>query len=425
LQKFPLQGRFAFVEGGDATTGDSVKPLYTNTTNLFPGGTMMKRTIAFLLVLTVLVAGVTGCGTATKVTDQVVNLGGIFPMTGGAATFGTSSKNGATMAVEEFNAAGGATIGGVKTTINYINEDDTGSPEVGASAAQKLINQDKVIGIIGALMSKVSLAVAPIAQAAGVPEIATGSTATQVTLVGDYIFRACFIDPFQGTVMANYVWNTLKFKTAAVLYDNGNDYNKGLAEYFKAGFEKNGGKVVAFEAFTDEDKTVDYKAQLTNIKAANPEFLYLPNYYASVALQLKQAREMGLNVPAGGGDGWDSPDLVKIGGAAVEGGVFSNHFSKNDLSPKVQTFVKTYTAKYGAAPDALAALAYDAAGLFLDAFKTAGSIKGSDIRDAIKNTTFLGVAGAYKFDENRDPIKAAVILQIKNGQQMYVTTVNP
>jgi branched-chain amino acid transport system substrate-binding protein len=153
--------------------------------------------------------------------------------------------------------------------------------------------------------------------------------------------------------------------------------------------------------------------------------LYLPNYYASAATILKQAREMGLNIPAGGGDGWDSPDLVKIGGAAVEGGVFSNHFSKDDPSPKVQTFVKTYTAKYGEAPDALAALAYDATGLFLDAFKTAGSIKGSDIRDAMKNTSYVGISGAYKFDENRDPIKAAVILQIKNGQQTYVATVNP
>jgi len=386
----------------------------------------MRRLLAIILVCA-LIAGVgVGCKKAdVKPTEQIVNLGGIQPMTGGAATFGASGKNGAAMAAGEFNAAGGAMVGGVKTTINYINEDDTGSPEVGTSAAQKLINQDKVIGIIGPLMSKVSLAVAPIAQAAGVPMISHGSTATQVTLVGDYIFRACFIDSFQGTVMANYAYNTLKVKTAAVLYDNGNDYNKGLADVFKASFEKNGGKVVASEAFTDEDKTVDFKAQLTKIKAAKPEFLYLPNYYAAVALQLKQAREMGLNCPAGGGDGWDSPDLVKIGGAAVEGGVFSNHFSKDDPSPKVQAFVTAYTTKYGAAPDALAALAYDAAGLFLDAFKTAGSIKGSDIRDAIKNTTFSGVAGNYKFDANRNPIKAAVILQIKNGQQTYLTTVNP
>jgi len=386
----------------------------------------MRRLLAIILVCA-LIAGVgVGCKKAeVKPTDQVVNLGAISCMTGGSATFGTSNKNGATMAVEEFNAAGGAMVGGVKTTVNFINEDDAGSPEVGASAAHKLIDNDKVIGIIGAVMSKVSLAVAPIAQAAGVPEISGTSTNEKVTLVGDYIFRACFIDSFQGTVMANYAYNTLKVKTAACLFDNGNDYPKGLAESFKAGFEKLGGKVVAYEAFTDEDKTVDFKAQLTKIKAAKPEFLYLSGYYGSTALILKQARGMGLNIPAGGGDGWDSPDLVKIGGAAVEGSVFSNHFSKDDPSPKVQAFVTAYTTKYGAAPDAFAALAYDAAGLFLDAFKTAGSIKGSDIRDAMKNTTFSGMAGAYKFDENRDPIKSAVILQIKNGQQKYLTTVNP
>jgi branched-chain amino acid transport system substrate-binding protein len=255
--------------------------------------------------------------------------------------------------------------------------------------------------------------------------ISSVSTNLGVTLLGDYIFRACFIDPFQGKVMANYAWNTLKVKTAAVLYDNGNDFNKGLAEVFKTVFEEDGGKVVAYEAFTDEDKTVDFKTQLTKIKAAKPEFLFLPNYYGASALILKQARGMGLNVPAGGCDGWDSTEFVKIGGAAVEGGVFPSHFSKDDTSPKVQAFVAAFTAKYGAAPDSFAALAYDATGLFLDAFKTCGSIKGSDIRDAIKNTTFSGVSGDYKFDANRNPIKKAVLLQIKNGQQTFLMTVNP
>jgi branched-chain amino acid transport system substrate-binding protein len=381
----------------------------------------MRRLFAIILVCALIASVGVGC----KAKTGVVNLGGIFPMTGASATFGTSSKNGVVMAVEEFNAAGGATVGGVKTTINYVNEDDQGAPEVGASAAQKLINQDKVIGIIGAVMSKVTLAAAPIAQAAGVPEISPTSTNAAVTLVGDYIFRACFIDPFQGTVMANYAYNTLGVKTAAVLYDNANDYPKGLAENFKKSFEALGGTIVAYEAFTDEATTVDYKPQLTNIKAANPAFLYLPNYYGGAALQLKQAREMGLNVPAGGGDGWDSPELVAIGGAAVEGGVFSNHFSKDDSSPAVQSFVAAYTAKFGAAPDALAALAYDAAGLFLDAFKNAGSIKGSDIRDAMMNTSFVGISGAYMFDANRNPIKSAVIIKIENGQQTYLTTVNP
>lgn len=385
----------------------------------------MRKLFAIILVCCLVAGLALGCSPSTETKEKVVNLGGIFPMTGASATFGASSKNAEVMAAEEWNAAGGAMVDGVKTTVNVIVEDDQGSPEVGASAAQKLINQDQVIGVIGAVMSKVSLAVAPICQAAGIPEISPTSTNVKVTLVGDYIFRACFIDPFQGTVMAKYAYETLGVKTAAVLYDNGNDYNKGLAENFKAAFEKLGGKVVAYEAFTDEEKTVDYKAQLTTIKAAKPEFLYLPNYYGSAALQLKQAREMGLNVPAGGGDGWDSSKFVEIGGAAVEGGVFSNHFSKDDQTPAVQTFVKAYTAKYGEAPDALAALAYEATNLFLDAFKTCGSTKGSDIRDAMKNTSFVGISGAYKFDANRDPIKSAVIIKIENGQQKYVATVNP
>lgn len=386
----------------------------------------MRRILSSILVCALVFTLGTGCSsTAQKPAEQVVNLGGIQPMTGGAATFGASGKNGAEMAVEEFNAAGGAMVGGIKTTVNYINEDDAGSPEVGASAAQKLINQDKVIAISGPLMSKVSLAVAPICQERGIPMVSNGSTAVSVTGVGDYIFRACFIDSFQGTIMASYVWDTLHLKTAAVLYDNGNDYNKGLAESFRKVFEQKGGKVVAFEAFTDEDKTVDYKPQLTKIKAANPEFLYLPNYYASAATTLKQAREMGLAVPAGGGDGWDSPDLVKIGGSAVEGGVFSNHFSKDDPSPVVQSFVKKYTEKYGMAPDALAALAYDATGLILDAFKRAGSTQGSAIRDALKDTSFSGVGGTYHFDANRNPVKIGYILGIKDGQQVFVATVNP
>jgi branched-chain amino acid transport system substrate-binding protein len=386
----------------------------------------MRRLFTIILVCALIVSVGVGCKKAAVTpTDQVVNLGSIFGMTGASSSFGIAEDKGARMAVDEFNAAGGATIGGVKTTINYINEDDTGLPEVGASAVHKLIDQDKVIGIIGAQTSMVSLAIAPVLQAAGIPMISPSSTNEKVTLVGDYIFRSCFLDAFQGRVMANYVWNTLKLKTAAVLYDNANDYNMGIAQIFKTSFEALGGKVVAYEAYTNEATTVDYKPQLTKIKAANPEFLYLPNYYNGVALQLKQARQMGLNAPAGGGDAWDSPDLVTIGGAAVEGAIFTNNFSKDDPSPLVQNFIKSYTTKFGEAPAGVSSLAYDATGLLLDAFKTCGSIKGSDIRDAMKNTTFSGIGGAYKFDENRNPVKSAVIIKIVNGQQTYVTTVNP
>ena len=387
----------------------------------------MKRTssCALVLVLIFITAAITGCGTASGARTQVVNLGVIAPLTGSAATFGVSSRNGVQMAVDEFNAAGGAIIDGIATTVRTVVEDDTGSPEVGASAAQKLISQDRIIGLVGAVTSKVTLAVAPIMQAAGIPTITGTSTNVQVTRVGDYIFRGCFIDPFQGTVMANYVWNTAKLTTAAVLYDNGNDYNMGLAENFRSSFEALGGKVVAYEAFTDEEKTIDYKAQLTNIKAADPQFLYLPNYYGATALILRQAREMGLNVPAGGGDGWDSPKLVEVGGAAVEGGVFSNHFSKDDPRPEVQRFVAAYRTKFGADPDALATLNYDAAGLFLKAFSQAGTVKNTAIRDAMKGISFQGVTGLLSFDAERNPIKSAVILTIKDGEQQYVTTINP
>jgi branched-chain amino acid transport system substrate-binding protein len=225
--------------------------------------------------------------------------------------------------------------------------------------------------------------------------------------------------------MARYVYRNLGHTRAAVLYDNGNDYNKGLASFFEEEFKRLGGRIVASEAFTDEEKTVDFRAQLTKIKASGPDFLYLPNYYAADALISKQAKEIGLDVPAGGGDGWDSPKLVEIGGQDVEGGVFTNHFSKEDPSPEVQGFVSKYREQYKADPDALASLAYDAAFVLLSAIERAGSLEGAAIRDALKAMELNGATGRISFDENRNPIKSAVILQIKDGQQQYLTTVNP
>jgi branched-chain amino acid transport system substrate-binding protein len=386
----------------------------------------MRKTIIVLVVLILAVAAVAGCSSrTTDAFDKVLTIGGIFPLTGSSAVYGANSKNAMTMAVDEFNAAGGATVDGVRATVKAIAEDDTGSPEVGASAAQKLINQDKAIALIGAVMSKVSLAFAPIAQAAGVPQIATISTATGVTLVGDYIFRVCFIDPFQGRVMADFVWNNLKLKTAAVLFDNGNDYNKGLADVFKAHFEQLGGRVVAWEAFTDADKTADYRPQLTNIKAANPEFLYLPNYFASVVTTLKQAHDLGITVPAGGGDGWGSPELIRLGGIDVEGCYFSDHVSLDDPRPEVQNFATTYKKLYGDLPDATAIMTYDATNLFLQALRTAGTADGAKLRDTIRTITFKGVSGTTTFDADRNPIKSAVIIQVKDGVFRYVTTIQP
>ncbi len=309
----------------------------------------MRKSLAVLVILVLTAALVTGCGsTPSATTGQVLSLGGIFPLTGSSAVYGVNSRNAMTMAVDDFNAAGGTVIDGLNTTVRAVAEDDTGSPEVGASAAHKLIDQDHAVGLIGSVMSKVSLAFAPIAQSSGVPQIATISTATGVTLVGDYIFRVCFIDPFQGRVMADFVWNNLRLKTAAVLFDNGNDYSRGLADVFKTRFKQLGGRVVASEAFTDADKTVDYKPQLTNIKAAHPDFLYLPNYFASVTMSLKQARDLGITIPAGGGDGWGSPELVKLAGPLSKAAT-SDHVSLDDPRPEYRTSLQRTEAVWRSA----------------------------------------------------------------------------
>ena len=379
---------------------------------------MKKLLIVVAVFLTVVSVG---CGKRT----EKIRIGGIFPMSGGAATFGKSSKEGMQMAVDEFNKRGGIAVRGKKLLIEAVYDDTAGQPEQAANICRKQIDQNRVAAIVGAVMSKNSLAIAPICQSKGVIMVSPASTNPEVTLKGDHIFRVCFIDSFQGTVMARYARNDLKLGKAAVLYDNGNDYNKGLAHFFEEEFKRLGGEIVASEAFTDEEKTVDFRAQLTTIKAKKPEFLYLPNYYAASAVMLKQARELGLDVPAGGGDGWDSPALVEIGHKDVEGGVFSNHFSKEDPSPEVQGFVSKYRADYGADPDALASLAYDAAFVLLSAMEKAASLEGSIVADTMRNMQVNGVTGKISFDQNRNPIKSAVILQIENGQQQYVTTVNP
>lgn len=384
---------------------------------------MKKSLLIFSIIIIICLVSFASCQGGDSEVEKV-KLGGIFPTTGGAATFGESAKNGMQMAIDEFNESK-TKINGKIIEIVPVYADTEGQPEKAANAGQKLINQDGVIGIIGAVMSKNSNAVAPIAQEAKVPMISPTSTNEKVTLTGNYIFRACFIDPFQGVVMAKYAYDKLGARKAAVLYDNGNDYNKGLAQFFIKNFKQLGGEVISEEAFTDEDKTVDYKAQLTNIKAKNPDFLYIPNYYQSAALIMKQAQDIGLSVQFGGGDGWDSPELVNIGGKSVEKGFFSNHFSKDDTRPIVQNFVKKYNEKYKADPDAFGTLSYDATKIFLNAMVKANSLDKAKIRDAINATNDEFVAGKVTFDENRNPIKSAVILTIKDGKQTFVDSINP
>ena len=285
---------------------------------------MKKACIVFLVLL--LVTG-TAAFAGGKQEAKEVRIGIIGPISGEAATYGESTVNSAKLYFDQINAAGG--IDGLK--IKYFIEDDKGDPTEGANAYSKLIDQNKVSLIYGSVISKVCLAGAPIAQNKGIPMISSSATNPAVTLVGDYIFRACFIDPFQGTIAAKFASGELKKTTAAVLYDAGNDYTKGLAEVFRAEFTKIGGKITAFESYAAG--TSDFNAQLVKIKATKPEVLFLPNFYNDVGLIAKQARDMGIDSVFIGGDGWDSPDLFKIGGKAVEGGYFVNHFSKDSDSP--------------------------------------------------------------------------------------------
>lgn len=379
----------------------------------------MKRNLRFILftLVVVLLIGLAFAGCKKEAKEIVI--GGVGPVSGEAATFGQSTKEGCELAVEEWNAAGGL----LGKTIKLIYQDDKGDPTEAATVWTKLITQDKVVAIVGTVMSKCSLAGAPISQQYKVPMISPTSTNPKVTEVGDYIFRACFIDPFQGTVGAKFAYENLNARKAACIFDVGNDYTKGLSEFFRDKFTELGGTIVAFEAHPTG--TTDFKAQLTKIIAAKPDVIYISDYYNDVALIAKQARELGFNGPLVGGDGWDSPDLVKIGGTAVENGYFTNHFSKDDPRPIVQEFVKKYQAKFGKVPDALAALAYDAMYIMLDAIKRAGSTDPEKIKKALAETNINVVSGLVTFDKNRNPIKSAVIIAIKNGQQVYQATVNP
>ena len=375
-----------------------------------------------LLILLILVCFLFSVSVASA---KIVRIGGVACLTGAAATYGASTRNGCKLAFDEVNALGGIDIGGTNYLINYIFEDDQGSPEVAANAFRKLIDQDEVSAIIGSVMSSCTLAGAPIAQDAGVPTISPTSTAVQVTRTGDYIFRSCFLDPFQGAVVATFSTNDLKAKTAAVIFDSANDYTKGLAEAFRESFEKLGGKVVAYESFVDESKTFDFSAQLTNIKSANPDVLFLDDYYSCAALEAKQARALGITATFVGADGWDSAEFTKLGGEAVEGGYFCNHYSPEDPRPIVQNFVKKYTELYGATPDALATLAYDAALILIDSLKRAGSTDGAAIRDAISATNLECVSGQITFDEYGDPLKKAAIIKVQDGKFVFQKFVQP
>ncbi len=370
-------------------------------------------------------AGGTGQGTAAA-TDKpapsdVILLGEVGSLTGSEATFGISTQQGVQLALDEVNAAGG--VKGKKLAVRVY--DDQGKPEEAANAVTRLINQDKVTLILGEVSSTNSLAMAPKAQEAKVPMITPSSTNPKVTAVGDYIFRVCFIDPFQGYVMAKFAHENLKLAKVAVLKDQKSAYSEGLAEVFTRKFAEMGGKIVGSEAYSKGDS--DFRAQLTALKKNKPDGIYIPGYYTDVGVIARQARELGLNATLMGGDGWDSATLFELGGSALENSYFSNHYSVDDPAPKVQEFVAAYKkANKGQVPDGLAALGYDAAKVAIEAMRRAPDLSGPAIRDALAGIKdFAGVAGTISMDANRDAVKPAVVLQVAEGKTKYVATINP
>jgi branched-chain amino acid transport system substrate-binding protein len=341
-------------------------------------------------------------------------------LTGNTATFGTSTKDGIELAVEEINQT--PPLG---RPFEVRTEDDQGKPDQASSVVTKLITQDQVVAVLGEVASSNSLAAAPICQKEKIPMISPSSTNEQVTQVGDYIFRICFIDPFQGSVMAKFSRNTLKAATAAVLTDVKSDYSTGLAKSFKATFTQLGGRIVGEQSYSGGD--INFNAQLSNIKQASPEVIFVPGYYNEVGTIAGQAREMGIKVPFIGGDGWDSPKLFEAAGTALEGSYFSNHYSSESDAPAVQEFIKKFKAKFdGRTPDAMAALGYDTAKILAQAITAAGSTDGAALQQAIAKTAdYPGVTGSITLDENRNAKKPAVVLQVKGKAYKYVETVEP
>jgi len=363
---------------------------------------------------------------ATNVYSQVkeIRIGLITPLSGDVKTFGESVRHSFLFAVDEANAKGG--VAGMK--IVPVIVDEKNDPTEAANAANLLVNQYRVKAIVGSVTSKATIPISDIVQAGKIPTITPTATNPKVTVADgkrkDYMFRACFIDPFQGAVMAKFCRDTLKKKKAAVLFDASNDYSKGIAEVFRDAFRKMGGEVVAFESYGKDD--VDFSALLTKVKASGADVLFLPDYYNKVGLIAKQVQEKGMKIQLVGPDGWDSPDLVKIAGTAIDGGYFSNHYSPDDKRPEVAAWVRKYKEKYGQVPDALGTLAYDATNLLLEAIRKAGSDDPKKIRDALASIRdFQAVSGKSTLDKNGDSIKSAAILKIEGGRQKFVMMVNP
>jgi branched-chain amino acid transport system substrate-binding protein len=381
----------------------------------------MIRPQWLVVLLSLALLPAVGCGRAP---GNEIRIGVNAELTGSKPTVGDSCQKAMELLASQVNAQGGLKVGDKKYPIKLFVEDNEDKAESAAAAAQKLISQDNVLAIIGPNASGNAIPAARICEDAGVIMISPWSTNPKTTEGKKYVFRACFIDDFQGRVMAKFARDTLKAQTAAVLYDVASEYNKGIAEIFKKNFEAAGGKVVAFESYTKDDK--DFSSQLTSIKAANPGVLFLPNYYNEVPLQVQQARRLGITCPIIGSDSWGSQEILTLCGPELEGAYFSTHYAPDIATPTAQKFIQAYDAKYGKKPDDVAALTYDAGSLLLQAISQARSLDRKKVRDALAAVQhFDGVTGSMKFQGTGDPIKSAIIIQVKDCKFKYYATVNP
>lgn len=369
------------------------------------------RVVAALVPAALLLAAA-GCKPAASANGNTgdIKVGEFASLTGKEAAFGQSSHKGTALAVDEINANGGV----LGRKIDLLTEDDESKEGESKTIAEKLISRDGVIALLGEVASSRSLEAAPVCQSRHIPQISPSSTNPKVTQIGDYIFRVCFTDPFQGKTLAKFARETLKAKRIAVLTDVATAYSVGLAKYFDEEFTNLGGEIAVEQKYSGGDS--DFKAQLTTIKAADADALFIPGYYTDVGLIARQARELGLTYPMFGGDGWEAPELLTIGGPAVEGCYYSTHYSPEVKTPQVQKFVADFKAKNGSVPDAMAALGYDSAMILADAIKRAGTTDGPKLRDALAQTKdFPGVAGKVTIDSERNARKPLVILEVTNG----------
>ncbi len=391
------------------------------------GKRKFAKLVSVMISVLMVASLVAGCGGSGGSQSDVIKLGADLEMTGGNATFGQSATNGAKLAIKEVNAKGGV----LGKQLTLVVADNKSEAAEAANAMQKLVTQDKVVAVIAPIASSSVIAAAQVNADNKVLSISPTASNPKVTVdpntgkVREFNFRGAFIDPFQGSVMATFAQKSLKAKTAAIYIDNSSDYAKGLGQFFKETFEKNGGTIVSNEAYLAKD--TDFKATLTKVKAQNPDVIFVPGYYQEVGMIVKQARELGLNVPILGGDGWDSAKLPEIGGAAaLNNTFFSNHYSPDDNSPAVKTFVEAYKKEYGQTPDAFAALSYDVTMMVIEAMKRANSADPVKIKDELAKTKdYQAVSGLISFDANHDPVKSAVIIEMKDGKQTFRERVNP